>query len=73
MMGLFIWILDRHQDNPPKINEIPYFLLLLPYMFFMFFVDWAAFIDEFILNKPFAYVKTDRIPLQQDHYSADSS
>ncbi|MBN1126905.1 MAG: glycosyltransferase family 2 protein [Sedimentisphaerales bacterium] len=53
-------ILDQDEDNPPGLGR--YFLLplLIPYILFLIFIGWLGFVDEFVLHRPYSYIKTGR-------------
>ena len=58
--ALLVWTLDSREHGRQSLVEIPISFLLLPYIFLQFVVNWLALIDEFILNRPSAFVKTER-------------
>lgn len=58
--GVFVWILDRDERPRPGMMQLFLSLFLLPYVFLQFLINWVAFMDEFILRRPYAYVKCER-------------
>ncbi len=60
LTGWLVWLLDRREKDPPDILDIPMSFLLLPYIFVHFIIGWTSFLDEFVLDRPYSYVKSDR-------------
>ena len=55
-------ILDQQEPRPPSLGR--YFLLplVIPYVVVLICVGWLSFMDEFVLGRPYSYVKTARTP-----------
>lgn len=64
--GLLVWTLDSKEHGRQSLVEIPFLLLLIPYILLQFVVNWLALMDEFILYKPSSFVKTER----DNHWSS---
>ncbi len=59
-LGWLVWLLDQRDKKPPGLGRLLYLPLLVPYMVGLIFINWVSFVDEFLLRRPFAYVKTSR-------------
>ena len=53
------------------ITDVFVSILLIPYIFLMFLVNWTAFMDEFLLDKPYAYVKCERTEDRNIHVNGN--
>lgn len=53
-------LLDWKSGTRPRLNDLMTLPVLIPYILCMFILGWICFLDEFIMNRPFAYVKTGR-------------
>lgn len=74
--AILVWELDSREYGRQPLAEIPVSLLLIPYIFLQFAVNWLALMDEFILNRPSSFIKTGRDhnrPLQSPGSTAYSS
>jgi cellulose synthase/poly-beta-1,6-N-acetylglucosamine synthase-like glycosyltransferase len=58
--AILVWALDSRDYGRQPLAEIPASLLLIPYIFLQFTVNWLALMDEFILNRPSSFIKTGR-------------
>ena len=58
--ALLVWALDSRDYGRQSLADIPVSLLLIPYIFLQFTVNWLALMDEFILNRPSSFIKTGR-------------
>ena len=58
--GLLVWALDSRDYGRQSLVDVPVSLLLIPYIFLQFTVNWLALMDEFILNRPSSFIKTGR-------------
>ena len=58
--ALLVWALDSRDYDRQSLADIPISLLLIPYIFLQFTVNWLALVDEFILNRPSSFIKTGR-------------
>lgn len=63
--GAWVWLLDRREKNPSDLVDLLTSFLLLPYILIQFLLNWTAFLDEFVLNKPYSYVKCERADVRK--------
>jgi cellulose synthase/poly-beta-1,6-N-acetylglucosamine synthase-like glycosyltransferase len=60
IIAILMWCLCREEENPSGPEDLLLIPLLIPYIIFWFCVSWICIVDEFVLRRPFAYVKTER-------------
>lgn len=60
-LGWAVWMMDQREEESPGPGGLLFLPLLVPYMLGLIFVNWVGFVDEFLLERPFSYVKTGRV------------
>ena len=59
-LGWLVWLMDQRDKQPPVLARLLFLPLLVPYMVGLIFINWMGFVDEFLLKRPFSYIKTSR-------------